>query len=674
MPGSRTAGATATRPISAIIIALGALCLLGAALMSFLLVLEHIEGIELPGCGEGSPCQEVAEGFGGKIPLGVLEWPTSFLGFSYFAAALAAWLAAGGRLPTSQRILVRFGLLASIGFTTLLFVKWQICQYCVAAHVGNLLFWICMEAAARQSRASARAPAWISAVLVFAFSSVGVGVWNAAVESANIARGEEERSESVAQIIEQARGVDEEPTTTTSSIPPVTVESDPEPNQPEPDDSAAVAEPNEPGATTDVEPHEPVTAEPPDGAPFAGRYLWGPEKAPIRIVMITSYQCPDCRRVENDLQRLQEQHKDTGKLNVSIKHFPFNTECNKHVGRTTQPNACWAARAAEAAGVLWGSDGFWKMHHWLFARSGVFRTQKELYEGIRSLGYEPGNFVQVMSSDEMVERIRADCDEAKQLGLYFTPMIFINGVELKGWHVPKALPRTVSELLKQDLPARTNAADRPPLAIEKYIADWREGDTIELPADDPEHRIGPEQADVRVVIWGDYEEDGTRRVDRVMRDYLAAHDNVCYTFRHYPFNSDCNPHLKDQRHPNACAAAYAVEAAATLGGNAAFWALHAWLMENTQPLTDELLQAAAIACDLDPHELLELMNSESVKSALREDITAAKQLPRLRIGVPPGLYAIPTIIVNEKHVPRWKLPGHDVIERILKEAATESTP
>ena len=67
---------------------------------------------------------------------------------------------------------------------------------------------------------------------------------------------------------------------------------------------------------------------------------------------------------------------------ISIRYFPFNSDCNPFVTKTLHSNACWAARAAETAGMLWGPEGFWKMHVWLFDRRGVFETTRELEEGI----------------------------------------------------------------------------------------------------------------------------------------------------------------------------------------------------------------------------------------------------------------------------------------------------
>ena len=64
--------------------------------------------------------------------------------------------------------------------------------------------------------------------------------------------------------------------------------------------------------------------------------------------MLTDYQCPDCRRLEDEAMRLVEERDD---LSLSIKHFPMCAEatpgvpCNKYVKRTLHANACWAARA-----------------------------------------------------------------------------------------------------------------------------------------------------------------------------------------------------------------------------------------------------------------------------------------------------------------------------------------
>jgi len=384
-------------------------------------------------------------------------------------------------------------------------------------------------------------------------------------------------------------------------------------------------------------------------------------------VLFTSYQCPDCRRIDADIDKLRRTRDD---MAVSIKHFPFNSECNPCVQQTTQPNACWAARAAKAAGMLYGTEGFWKMHEWLFARHGAFQTTDELTSAIRSWGYDPTGFIETMTGDETLRRVQADCREGERLGLFFTPMVFVNGEELKGWYLPNAVPQAVQIISSLAVEPRTAANDHPPLAEDKYVADWRIDRPVKLPGDAVPHTRGPADADLRVVVWGDYQEQGTAEADAQLRALLANDDNASYTYRHYPFNSDCNPNISSQRHPYACVAAEAAEAAALVGGEDAFWKMHAWLMEHYDTeLTDDELREGAAAAGVDPTALLAAMKDPRVAAAIHDDIDRGKQdLPRLRLGRPPGLFGVPTIFINERLVPRWKLQGDDVLRQILHEA------
>ncbi len=311
---------------------------------------------------------------------------------------------------------------------------------------------------------------------------------------------------------------------------------------------------------------------------------------------------------------------------------------------------------------------------------------------------------------------RADIKEAVALGLHFTPMIFINGVELKGWSAPNALTRTVAELAATNPPPGTAADDRPPAAAEKYVADWQDQKPVTMPADSRTWRLGPEGARVRIVVWGDYQEPGTVQADGIIRAFLAGRSDVQYTFRHYPFNSDCNPGLTFQRHPLACWASRAAEAAGTLGGNSAYWRMHAWLMEHAEgPLeaaaaelkvspdalrsalytmkpedrtaaaaklgidanhavqimqraADTALRAAATDMGLDADKLLAAMGQPDVNTAITEDVAAGKKLPVLRYGTRPGISGIPSIFINDRYVPRWQLEGRTVLESILQAA------
>ncbi len=76
--------------------------------------------------------------------------------------------------------------------------------------------------------------------------------------------------------------------------------------------------------------------------------------------MLTDYQCIDCQKVEREIEEILASRSD---VSLSVKHYPMCAEaapgvpCNPYVKQTLHANACWAARAAEAAGILKGDQG-----------------------------------------------------------------------------------------------------------------------------------------------------------------------------------------------------------------------------------------------------------------------------------------------------------------------------
>ena len=230
-------------------------------------------------------------------------------------------------------------------------------------------------------------------------------------------------------------------------------------------------------------------------------------------MIISDYQCPDCRGIESQVRRIMERRSD---VSLSAKHHPFSTKCNDNVSKDLHPNSCWAARAAETAGILHGNEGFWRMHYWLFDRGGSF-TEPELNAQLGQWGWDRVEFKRVMLSDRTLQLIKQDIQEAMSLGLYTTPMIFINGVEVRGWTVPNALAKAVDAVAATNPPPGDASHDRPPPAREKYIGDWRAQPALNLPRDAREWTTGPSDASIRVVAWGDYQEPYTAKADIKLR-------------------------------------------------------------------------------------------------------------------------------------------------------------
>ncbi len=609
------------------------LLLIIAVVAAGLLALKHFGG-RLPGCGPMSGCESLEATAWGKLP--GIGWPVSFVGLAYFLSVLAGWLASAGRFPRRALWLLRAGCAASLGYLVLMLILRKVCPYCLTVHVANLGFLAIIERSRLHARpvSSGNRPsgsggkmtssrgmgrvvaAW---VMTFVVATAVLAAANGRHEKERLAKAESERQQSSQKIVEKSQ---------------------------EPDSARLIDMWGSKG--------------------FTGRYRLGPEIAPIRIVMLTDYQCPDCKRVEGEVEQILEAHKD---LSLSIKHFPMCMEaskgvpCNKYAKQSLHPNACWAARAAEAAGILRGNDGFWQMHRWLFQVEGTF-DGKALNAALTGFGYDPSAFWAVMNSPETLSRVQSDIEEGVALGLFYTPMIFVNGVEFKGWQVPGALAKTVEEVAAKNPPPMSATVDRPPLGDQKYINDWKEQTVRPMPPDQRSWSIGAPASTkgaVEVVLFGDYQEPFCASMDIAIRDFVKDHPQVRYTFRHYPIDPAVNPALPakvrpDAIHPLAGRAAKAAEAAGSLGGSAAFWKMHAWLMANQKDFSDDTVRAAAGKMGLDGKALLSAMDSPEVAAAIVEDARAGQRV---------GLTGVPMVFINSRWVPRTTREDENIVIRIL---------
>ena len=586
----------------------GVALLLVAAGASTMMALRQVGLATLPGCGPRSACAEAAGSTWATIPF--TSWPTAFFGGAYFLALLLLWFGSRRGLPARLLPVIRLGGFASLGLLLALIAEGHFCVYCLVTHTANLAFWGIAEASRRDVRLSPR----LIVAAATAFLAVSVSWWGIERHGKQQveARGETELARSTSSIIAG---------------------------------DASVETSSEQG--------------------FRGRYLLGPDRAAVRLVVFTDYQCEDCRMIEEQIERLLERHED---VSLSVKHFPYCLDCNPTVDRTLHGNACWAARAAETAGILWGNEGFWAMHRWLFAQQGLFTSTEQIEQGLRSLGFDPGDFVELMMGSDPLIGIAADIEEARSLGLFQTPMIFVNGVELRGWHVRDAVVRAVEAVLSAGPEASTHAGDRPPIAVAKCVEDWRapSNPRRSLPGDRHPLLLGSSRARVRVVVFGDYREPTSAEADRLIRAWSADHGDARYEFRPYPFDRSCNPHVSETRFPGACRAARTAEAANLLGGVEAYRAVHDWLMSGPESLDAEILRAACARFDLDVDALLTLRDGGETGKAVAENVAIGRRL---------GIRQIPTIFVNERQVVRWRwlgeVRGGEILHAILDAASRE---
>jgi protein-disulfide isomerase len=161
------------------------------------------------------------------------------------------------------------------------------------------------------------------------------------------------------------------------------------------------------------------------------------------------------------------------------------------------------------------------------------------------------------------------------------------------------------------------------------------------------------------VLFGDHQDDGTARLDARLRA-LAAEGKLRYAYRHFPADQKCNPTVPRSFHPLACRLARTAEAAGQVAGDAAFWKVHAFILEHHQAYTDADLRTFAATETLDAAAILKARDGPEASAAVEEDVAAGKAL---------GVTELPWLIVNGRRVPRWEWDGKDILDALIAETA-----
>ena len=394
-----------------------------------------------------------------------------------------------------------------------------------------------------------------------------------------------------------------------------------------------------------------------DPSDFGGRYLYGPENAPVQIVMVGDYQCPDCNRYEKIVAEILESRDD---VSLSIRHFPFNSDCNPYVSRTLHGNACWASKFAETAGILGGNDSFWEAHSLLFEVKGKF-TQQEFPVLVEQLGFDPKTFEQVMVGQVVDAILQEDIEIGGNLGVYFTPMIFINGVQLKWWQNPVDLSSTVDQLARAIADGRNDGSLKAPLNTEqKFIDDWKTGPARNTPAQPGISKVIA-SAPHSIIVFSDYTDPELMVVDAKIRKLMEKYPGqLTYNVLASPKNPDCNSRIRDsfrELFPSGCIAAKAVKSAGKLGGKEAYWAMIDYLMNAGQKVTQPEIISAGVKIGLDRDAFLEAMDSQEIEAQVQTDVLRTKGW---------GMRTFPAIVIDGKLVPRWKLDDKPIIEQCVE--------
>jgi protein-disulfide isomerase len=145
-----------------------------------------------------------------------------------------------------------------------------------------------------------------------------------------------------------------------------------------------------------------------------------------------------------------------------------------------------------------------------------------------------------------------------------------------------------------------------------------------------DHIQGPEDAQVTLVEYGDYECPHCGRAYPVVKR-LQKHfgKRLRFVFRNFPL-SEVHPHAES-----------AAEAAEFAGAQGKFWEMHDLLFENQERLSEPLYLRLAEELGLPPEALRQALEEGIYKARIRADFSS---------GVRSGVNGTPTFFINgERH-------------------------
>ncbi|MEM7244700.1 MAG: vitamin K epoxide reductase family protein [Acidobacteriota bacterium] len=171
-----------------------------------------------------------------------------------------------------------------------------------------------------------------------------------------------------------------------------------------------------------------------------------------------------------------------------------------------------------------------------------------------------------------------------------------------------------------------------PRSLPVTLADGTTGN-LEITADDLWK--GNPEASVVVTKFADFQCGYCKRLGNELRRLVDAYgDRVLFVFKHFPMSPRCNPGVKNNSHPQACAAARASECARQQGR---FWAFHDLTYKNQHSLGLPSLRAYAKEVDID----LDAFNACVASNETHDQVFATATH-----GMDVGVKSTPSLFIN----------------------------
>jgi protein-disulfide isomerase len=171
------------------------------------------------------------------------------------------------------------------------------------------------------------------------------------------------------------------------------------------------------------------------------------------------------------------------------------------------------------------------------------------------------------------------------------------------------------------------------------MSQYRECNSLFVPASTQDHIQGVLSAAVVLVMYGDYQcsksADVYRLIKAIRRELRVSfgEDYLCLIFRHFP---------QIQIYAQAQRAAQAAQAAAAQGQ---FWQMHDSLFDHQQALGNGYLVEYAEQLGLDISQFLQHLSQQTYLDRINEDIKS---------GLRSGVTVAPALFINGiRYIGRW---------------------
>jgi len=375
--------------------------------------------------------------------------------------------------------------------------------------------------------------------------------------------------------------------------------------------------------------------------PVNGSPIYGNKDAPVTIMEFSDFQCPYCKRVGPQMDKIKSTYGD--KVRIVWKHEPL----------PFHPRAEPAAELAIEARAQKGDKGFWDAHDKLFEIQPKLEDA-DLEKAASELGLDVKKVMAAIKDKKHKKDVDADMELGEDVAASGTPHFFVNGRRLVGAQPFEKFQKIIDEEVAKF------EAQKGKVAAKDYYA-FIMKDAKGAP--EPEKKVAPPVPngspykggkDAKVVIqqWSDFQCPFCSRVEPTINEVQKTYgDKVKIVWRDKPL----------PMHPDAPGASEAGREVLKQKGSDGYWKMHKKMFENQQKLKREDLDGYAKELGVDMDKFKAAMDNHTHKAAIDADDKAGTEI---------GISGTPAFLINGYYIsgaqpfPKFK----KLIDKALAEA------